>query len=101
MQLARYHNDEERFRKERRDYARKQTNGKTICRLCGRPVYRIYSEGSKKPAMHDECVYDDCIDTLKAGKFLDHKQRSRLYSRGYTIEKFEKEFKDEIYSQTY
>ena len=80
----------EAHRKKNRE--RQRAKAVTYCRLCGKPIERNYSTGHKDTSrMHDECVYKDILETLKAGKPLDTKQKSRLEFRGYTVAEFKEE----------
>ena len=38
--------------------------------------------------MHDECVFNDCLETLGKGEHLDKTQVQRLAARGYTMKEF-------------
>ena len=79
-----------------RDEKRRKNNGKVICKICGRPVYRDWNSVTDHGHMHDECIYDDVIDTLRSGDKITMLQRQRLYSRGYTVEEFIAEFGEEL-----
>ena len=68
-------------------------NKKAICRLCGKPIFRDYTVGIiARTQMHDECVFEDCAKTLKAGERLTTAQYQRLASRGYGVREFREEW---------
>ena len=79
--------------------ARERKNGHVLCRICGKPIYRTFTAGEGKPRMHEECVFNECINVLRSGGKLSHKQLLRLDSRGYTKTEFCEEFADEIYNK--
>lgn len=89
-EVSREYAASEAHRKKNRE--RQRAKAVTYCRLCGKPIERNYSTGHKDTSrMHDECVYKDILETLKAGKPLDSKQKSRLEFRGYTLAEFKEE----------
>ena len=76
------------------EWWRNKNNGKVLCKICGKPIFRI--EGRRSTAqMHDECVFNQCKDVLKAGKKLNGMQGQRLAARGYTIREFKEDFLNE------
>jgi len=74
-----------------RDYQRNRKNGCTLCRICGKPIHRDVHKRSTA-TMHDDCVYKESAEILKAGKKLTDAQVQRLYARGYTIKEFIEEY---------
>ena len=86
------------YKKHSADLLRKRRNGSVICRICGKPIYRTFFPGEGSPWMHYECVINDCINTVKEGKPLTHKQLLRLDSRGYSKTEFMEEYADAIYN---
>lgn len=72
---------------------RLEQNGHVLCRICGKPIYRTFTIGEGQPWMHYECVLDDCINTLRSGGKLSHKQLLRLEARGFTKREFIEEFR--------
>ena len=84
----------------RRDYVRKRHiaymrkyNGNPKCVICGKPIERNYSTGhTARTRMHEECVYQDIINTLKSGQKLNTAQYQRISSRGYSVKDFIEEF---------
>lgn len=85
--------EQKKKNKERQQEAR---NGHVLCRICGKPVFRTFLAGEGQPWMHEECVFNDCIETVVRGEKISKKQQSRLERRGYTIVEFMEEFQDEI-----
>lgn len=64
-----------------------------VCTICGKPLIRDYSTGhTARTRMHDECVYIDVVNTLKAGKPLNTAQYQRLVSRGYDMQSFREDW---------
>lgn len=84
------------YKERYKQMKRIRTNGHVICRICGKPIYRTFELGEGSPWMHEECVFNDCINTLKHGEKLSRKQLLRLDRRGYSITEFREEFEDEI-----
>ena len=89
----------EQRKKQQLNYRRRTQNGRVICRICGKPIMRRYVFGEGKAWMHEECVFNDCINTLKSGGKLSHKQLLRLDARGYSKAEFCEEFYDKIHDQ--
>ena len=89
----------EQRKRQQLNYRRKHNNGRVICRICGKPIIRQYVFGEGQAQMHEQCVIDDCISTLRSGEKLSHKQLLRLDARGYTLTEFKEEFKDAIESR--
>lgn len=91
-----YHSDIEFARKSRRISSKKirHANPSVRCLICGEIIYRAPDEDWKhsKPRMHDECIYKDCVATLKAGERLSQRQYLRIQSRGWTLKEFKEEF---------
>lgn len=54
-------------------------------------MYRTVGRRSTA-TMHDECVFKQCADVIKAGKILTGAQAQRLSARGYTITEFKEEY---------
>lgn len=85
------HNAEVKKNREKGYYRYKPT---AKCKICGKTV----DNGFKSPfrrgsaTMHDECVFEDCINTIVSGGSLTHVQRLRLDARGYTVNEFKEEF---------
>lgn len=61
-----------------------------VCILCGKEVPR--NPTGHRSRMHDDCVYDDIIDTINSGREISYAQRSRLGRRGYTVKEFLSEY---------
>lgn len=73
----------EDVRRKKKIYERKRST--CYCKICNKPIKRVFIHDHEKTQMHDECIIKDCVETLKAGKKLSTCQRQRLYSRSYTI----------------
>lgn len=95
-QYYREHGVNKEKQKEAIQRQREAKNGHVICRICGKPVFRTFAVGEGQPWMHEECVFNDCIETVVCGQTLSGKQRQRLDRRGYSISEFIEEFEDEI-----
>lgn len=80
----------ERLLKMCRTSRRKRHNGKTICKICGKPIYRDLYNPAHNPRnqMHAECVINGAIEIVKAGQNLSRMWKSRLYAYGYDITTF-------------
>lgn len=70
---------------------KKQKNNIVLCRICGEPIHRTCGIRSTS-IMHDECVFRQCKDVLKAGEKLSTAQIQRLSARGYTQKEFIEEY---------
>lgn len=93
---AKYYANLEANREKNRTNRRAQRQGSSICKICGKPIIHSFDLGDIKVRMHRECIIDDCLQTLKAGKTLTHTQWQRLYARGYTVTEFKTEFANEL-----
>ena len=91
-----YQTFHEEILRKQRSKARRLNNGTVLCRICGRPVYRDWETKANHGWFHDECIYDDIIETLANGERVSILQRQRLYSRGYTLKEFIEDFENEI-----
>lgn len=64
-----------------------RNNGKTICKLCGKPIFRNINVtehiGGKK--MHPQCVVSGVAELIKSGERIDFTWKSRLYAYGYDV----------------
>ena len=86
-----------RYREENRDlynvYSRKyhKEHPKSRCKICGKLIQRGL-DGHIKTQMHDECIYDDILATIKAGQQLTKTQYLRMQSRGWTMKEFKEEY---------
>lgn len=67
-------------------------NRTVFCKICGQPIERTDSLRPKQ--MHDECIYEDCRQTVASGKRLSDLQRNRLVSRGFSITEFKEAVRD-------
>lgn len=56
----------------------------TKCRLCGEPTTPSAATGYK-PHYHEECIIEDCLDTLRQGRRLTSAQYQRANQRGLTL----------------
>lgn len=56
---------------------------KLYCRMCGNVIDRETHDGSSR--MHDQCVINDALDTLRNGEVLSKKQISRIFAYGHNI----------------
>lgn len=80
------------------EYYRKNSKykykAKTICKICGKVIdnKEIVCKQRSTTQMHAECVFNDCINTLKSGRRLNSVQTQRLSARGYTISEFREEY---------
>ena len=68
---------------------------KAKCLICGEIIYRRNGPGIPKQRMHDECLRNDILDTLRSGKTVNSCQWQRMSSYGYTL----KDFKEIIYKE--
>lgn len=91
-----YVDNRERILAAQREMLRKKKNGHVICKICGRPIFRDWSVPANHGHMHDECIYDDIITTIRSGFKVSKLQKARLYSRGYTLGEFISEYEDEL-----
>ena len=73
---------------------RKAIEGRTKCSICGKSIYRNWELGASTKTMHDECVFADAAETLRAGNELSNVQIQRLYARGYTLKEFREETRE-------
>lgn len=74
---------------------RKAIEGRTKCRICGKPIFRDWELGRSTKTMHDECVFADIQETIQSGSELSNAQIQRLYARGYTLKEFRKEMREQ------
>lgn len=72
---------------ERRMKRRSLDNGKTICKICGKPVFRNIDSRDhiSGKRMHPQCVVMGAAELIKAGQAIDYKWKSRLYAYGYDV----------------
>ena len=91
-----YHENREQILAVQKRQNRIKNNGHVICKICGRPIFRDWSIAANHGHMHDECIFDDVITTLRSGFKVSRVQKSRLYSRGYTLGEFISEYEDEL-----
>lgn len=66
-----------------RDRYKEHTKNHTLCRICGKPTVAEFTRN--KPHYHEECVVNDCVETLSNGGKLSRAQYQRLYARGYLM----------------
>lgn len=64
------------------------------CKICGNIIEKKEFVGKQRSTiqMHEECVFNDCLNTLKGGNKLSSIQAQRLAARGYTISEFREEY---------
>lgn len=78
---------------ERQKELRKQKIKPRKCIICGEDVIPDgYFHRYNHTKMHDECVFNDCLETLGKGEHLDKTQVQRLAARGYTMKEFIQEY---------
>lgn len=78
------------------EYAARDTRNELVhCRLCG-GLIDIEPDRKKRPIMHDVCVYDDIIRSIRNHETLSCVQVARLHVRGYTVRSFRADYEDEI-----
>lgn len=65
------------------------------CKICGELIQRG-NDGHIKTQMHDECIYNDILETLKSGHRIFPTQYLRLQSRGWTLKEFKEEFLPDV-----
>lgn len=67
-------------------WRKKPAEEKNLCKICGKPVeHVVYGDYKFLPQMHDDCVIDDALNSLKNNEILNHIQLQRLYARGYDV----------------
>lgn len=95
-QRERYEADPEGQKRMARERSRIRRMAKPTvrCRICGQLIYRGINTDRvhTKPQMHEECVINDCLDTLRKGEKLTSKQYHRLQYRGFGLKEFKKEY---------
>lgn len=72
-------------------------HGTAYCRICGKKIERNHDLNFRvsNSTMHDECVINDVLETLKKGEKLSSAQVQRIYQRGYTIKELREGLNDE------
>lgn len=85
--------DPEGAKEKAREYSRKwrKEHPQAFCKICGGAIWRGDS-GRSRTQMHEKCVYDDCLKTLRSGKELSKMQYLRLQARGWTLKEFKEEY---------
>lgn len=70
-------------KKKYRELYQKRTKNNTLCRICGKPT--VATNTTHKPFYHEECLVDEAIEIIKAGRKLTNLQYNRLYIKGYSM----------------
>ena len=76
----------------------KKNTFQTRCKICGERIFKEPGQ-YRSPNLHDVCVYDDILKTLKRHEKLNKTQYYRLIARGYTLGEFLKDYADELRSR--
>ena len=87
------HKDEERERKreyKRQHYVKNPNQTPHYCRICGETIRWT---NTKHPVMHDECVFNEIIKCVNAGKKLKESQYQQLIVRGYELGSFAEDYR--------
>lgn len=95
---------------ENRDYALEMAKisyankpGKARCKICGKMIKQeMLVDHKSRAQMHDKCVFDDAINTLRSGNELTGTQMQRLRARGFSVRELKKEVNEvnEMFSTT-
>lgn len=80
-----YRLSSEKYKKVLALRERVRNNRQRKCRICGKTIEREKVEDELYKQIHEQCIIDDCVKSMKAGKRMTNTQFSRLYSRGYTV----------------
>lgn len=78
------HDEEYKERARIKRHARWRKRKTLYCLLCGQPIDRA-ENGTGSSRMHDQCIIDDALSTLRAGNTLSSTQVSRIHAYGHTV----------------
>ena len=78
------HDEEYKERERIKRRARWRKKKTLYCLLCGQAIDRT-SEDTGSSRMHDRCVVDDALSTLRAENRLSSAQVSRVHAYGHTV----------------
>ena len=70
-----------RMNKRYHDMRKQQPERICICEICGKPI--VDPRGNQK--IHDLCMIEDVMRTLRSGKKVQPAQRNRLQKKGIPI----------------
>ena len=94
LKRRREYNRSPRTHERQRAYRLAHPQG--VCLICGKPVMKDGLKRHDSKKMHDECIFMDCLETLKSGNRLTSKQRTRLVLRGYSLKEFKQDYWEEL-----
>lgn len=83
LEMQREYEKTDRALQKHREWYRKRTENKTLCKICEKPT--VAENTAHKPQYHTECVVNEAIEIYKSGQILTDAQYLRLYNRGYTM----------------
>ena len=78
---------------------RLRKSGKTLCRICGRPIVRYQAVHTHADCnvKHEGCMILELVNTLLIGDAVTRQQRWWLHNHGYSLEELRHDIVDDTY----